>query len=66
MNNSEPIAFSCRCGATYKIVTIDSPGAAHRGKVACLRCDALFPAGDERVFFKYILAGPPGSKGKRC
>jgi predicted Zn finger-like uncharacterized protein len=66
MDNSEPIPLSCpSCGAKYKIVTIDSPAEAPYSKVACLRCDALFPAGDGRVFFKYILIGPPRRKQKQ-
>lgn len=56
MNNSEPILFSCpSCGAKYKIVTIDSPGSWYHGKVACSKCNALFPAGDESLLFKYMV-----------
>jgi len=65
-DNSEPILYSCpSCRAKYKIVTIDSPGNWHHGKIACLECNALFPAGDERVLFKYILMWPPSSERKR-
>jgi predicted Zn finger-like uncharacterized protein len=64
--DSEPITYSCpSCGAKYRIVAIDSPGGGRHGKVTCLSCDALFPAGDERGFFKYILVGRPNSNGKR-
>ena len=66
MNNSEPILFSCpSCGAKYNILAIDSPGHWYRGKVACLKCNALFPAGDECVLFKYTLMWPPSSQRKR-
>jgi predicted Zn finger-like uncharacterized protein len=65
MHRPEPIIFSCpSCGAKYKIVTIDSPGSWYHGKVACSKCNTLFPAGDEHMLFKYVLVWPPGS-GRR-
>jgi predicted Zn finger-like uncharacterized protein len=67
MHCSEPILFSCpSCGAKYKIATIDSPGSWYHGKVACSRCNTLFPAGDEHMLFKYVLVWPPGSERKRA
>jgi len=66
MNNAEPISFSCpSCGSEYKMVSIQSAGESYRGNVACLRCDAVFPAGDEDVFFKYILVRPLSGKRKK-
>jgi hypothetical protein len=32
------------------------------GKIQCLNCDALFPAGEGRVAFKYFLVGRPRRK----
>ena len=66
MNKSELILFSCpSCRAKYKIVAIDCLGSWHHGKVTCLKCNALFPAGDERVVFKYTLVWPPSGEIKR-
>ena len=63
MRKSEPISFSCpSCHAEYRIVTIDAPSGEEHGQVACLKCDALFPAGEGRVFFKYFLLGRPKKK----
>jgi hypothetical protein len=56
MRNSEAIPFNCpSCEAEYKIVRIESPSDAQYRKIFCLRCDALFPAGDEGGFYKYFL-----------
>jgi hypothetical protein len=55
-DKSEPTAFSCPgCEAEYRIVAIEGPSDAQRDKIGCLRCDALFPAREGPVFFKYIL-----------
>jgi len=63
-NQSEPVAFTCpSCEAEYKIVAIEGPSDAQRNKIGCLRCDALFPAGEGRVFYKYLLVG--SGKAKR-
>ena len=57
MRKSEPIPFSCpSCKAEYKIVTIDVCDV-QQGKIRCLKCDALLPAGEGRVAFKYFLVG---------
>ena len=57
MRKSEPIPFTCpACEAEYKIVTIEACDV-QQGKVHCLNCDALFPAGEGRVAFKYFLVG---------
>jgi hypothetical protein len=66
MSKSEPIDFSCPgCEAGYKVVTIEAPSDALYGKIACLKCDALFPAGEGRVFFKYLLVGRPSGRASR-
>lgn len=58
MRKSEPIPFNCpRCDAEYRIVKIEAPRDEQHGKIACLRCHALFPAGEGRVYFKYFLVG---------
>ena len=58
MSKLEPIDFSCPgCEAEYKVVTIDAPSDAVHGAIACLKCDAQFPAGEGRAFFKYFLVG---------
>jgi hypothetical protein len=63
MSKSEPNDFSCPgCEAEYKVVTIDAPSDALHGKIACLKCNALFPAGEGRVFFKYFLVGRPSGR----
>jgi hypothetical protein len=65
MSKSEPIRFNCpSCEAEYKIVTIEAPSNTVHIKISCLRCDALFPSGDEAVFYKYFLVGgrPRGRK----
>jgi predicted Zn finger-like uncharacterized protein len=63
MRKSETISFNCpSCEAEYRIVTIEAPPDEEHGKVACLRCDALFPAGEGRVYFKYFLVGRPRRK----
>jgi hypothetical protein len=56
MSYSEPIPFTCpACESEYKIVTIEVCDVP-QGKIRCLECDALFPASEERVAFKYFLA----------
>jgi len=45
MSKSEPILCPS-CEAEYKVVTIDVCDV-QRGKIPCLQCDALFPAGDD-------------------
>jgi predicted Zn finger-like uncharacterized protein len=63
MHSSDPMPFSCPCcGAKYKIIAIDSPGSWYHGKVSCSKCNALFPAGDERVLFQYVLMWPPSRR----
>ena len=53
----EPIPFNCpSCKAEYKIVSIEACDV-QQGKVRCLKCDTLFPAGEGRVAFKYFLVG---------
>jgi predicted Zn finger-like uncharacterized protein len=62
MSMSEPIAFTCpACEAEYKIVTIEALDV-QQGKVRCLKCDALFPAAEGRVAFKYFLVPRPRRK----
>ena len=66
MSKSEPNDFSCPgCEAEYKVVTIDAPSDAVHGTIACLKCDAKFPAGEGRVFFKYFLVGRPSGRSSR-
>jgi len=61
---SEPIPFTCpACEAEYKIVTIEVCDL-QQGKIRCLKCDALFPAAEGRVAFKYFLVRRP-TGGKR-
>ena len=63
MSKSEPIRFRCPyCKAEYRIVRIEAPHDEPHGKIACLRCDALLPAGEGRVYFKYFLVGAPRRK----
>jgi len=55
MSESEPIPFRCPgCEAEYKLVTIETCEGV-QGKIRCLKCDAMFPAGEGRVAFKYFL-----------
>jgi hypothetical protein len=62
MSQSEPIPFRCpSCEAEYKIITIEACDVV-RGKIRCLKCDALFPAGEGRVAFKYFLVGRPSGR----
>ena len=66
MSKSAPILFSCPCcEAEYQIISIEAPCDVPQGKIACLKCDALFPAGEGRVFFKYFLAGRPGGRPRK-
>jgi hypothetical protein len=66
MSKSGTIAFTCPCcEAEYWIVTIEAPGDVTHGKVACLKCDALFPAGEGGLFFKYLLVARPNKPAKR-
>jgi hypothetical protein len=56
---SEPFAFICpSCEAQYNVVMFGAPSNGHHRKIGCLRCDALFPAGEGNVFLKYILMAP--------
>jgi predicted Zn finger-like uncharacterized protein len=65
MSQPEPIPFRCpSCEAEYKIVTIEACDAV-RGKIRCLKCDALFPAGEGRVAFKYFLVGRRSERNKK-
>jgi transcription elongation factor Elf1 len=62
MSKSEPTPFSCpSCEAEYKIVAIEVCDE-QQGKISCLRCDALFPAGEGRVAFKYFLVKRPSGR----
>src|SRR5262249_22545503 len=66
MSKSEIIIFNCpRCEAEYRIVSIEAPCYIPPGKIACLKCDALFPAGEGRIFFKYFLVGRPSGRPRR-
>jgi hypothetical protein len=54
-----PFAFICpSCEAEYKVVTFGASSNIHHRKIGCLRCDALFPAGEGTVSLKYILMAP--------
>ena len=65
MSQSEPIPFRCPgCEAEYKLVTIEICESV-QGKLRCLNCDAMFPAGEGRVAFKYFLEGRPGGRNRR-
>jgi len=60
MSKSEPPRFSCPgCGAKYHVVTVDAPADTQEGKVACLKCGALFPDSDMRSSVRYFLVGRP-------
>ena len=62
MSKSEPILFTCPiCEAEYKIVTIELCDV-QQGKIPCLKCDALFPAGEGHIAFKYFLVRRPKRK----
>ena len=62
MRQSKPIPFNCPgCEAEYKVVMIEVCDDVD-GKIRCLKCDALFPAGEGRVVFKYFLVGQPGGR----
>jgi predicted Zn finger-like uncharacterized protein len=66
---SEPILFSCpSCRAKYKIVTIDSPGNRHHGRVACMKCNALFLLATSVSSSNTFLCGRLAAKynGARC
>ena len=55
-NQPEPINFDCpNCGAKYIVVTPDDANGVQRSKFACVKCDALFPAGEGQVSLEYIL-----------
>jgi hypothetical protein len=63
--SKKPIPFSCpSCDAEYKIVAIDVCDV-QQGNIRCLRCDALFPAGEGRVAFKYFLVGRSRGQNSR-
>ena len=56
LDKSEPIAFDCpSCGAKYIIVTTDVANSVQRRKLDCVKCAALFPAGEGQVSLEYIL-----------
>ena len=62
MSQSKPIPFHCpSCEAEYKIVTIEACDVVD-GSIRCLRCDALFPAGEGHLAFKYFLVRRPRRK----
>jgi hypothetical protein len=62
MSQSEPVPFRCpSCEAEYKIVTVETDDVV-QGKIRCLKCDALFPAGEGRVAFKYFLLRRPSRR----
>jgi hypothetical protein len=64
-NESEPFAFTCpSCEAEYKVVTVGARTDMPHRKTGCLRCDALFPAGEGNVFLKYILMAPRRGKAR--
>jgi predicted Zn finger-like uncharacterized protein len=66
MSKSQTIIFNCpSCEAEYRIVSIEAPSDVMHGKIACLKCDALFPAGEGRVFFKYFLVGRPSGRSSK-
>lgn len=55
-SKSEPFTFICpSCEANYKVVTFGAPSSTRRRRIGCLRCDALFPAGEGNIFLKYNL-----------
>ena len=55
-NKPEPITFDCpSCGTQYIIVTTDVARSVRQSKFACLKCDALLPAGEGQVSLEYIL-----------
>jgi transcription elongation factor Elf1 len=61
-SKSKPIPFTCpACEAEYKIVAIEVRDV-QQGRIACLNCDALFPAGEGRVAFKYFLVRRPSGR----
>jgi hypothetical protein len=65
MSQSEPIPFRCPgCEAEYKIVTVEVCDV-QQGEVHCLKCDAMFPAGEGRIAFKYFLVGRPSGRNRR-
>jgi hypothetical protein len=52
----ESITFDCpNCGAKYIVVTPDDANGVQHSKFACVKCDALFPAGEGQVSLEYIL-----------
>jgi hypothetical protein len=56
---SNAFTFICpSCQAEYQVVTVAAPSDMHHRKTGCLRCDALFPAGEGNVFLRYILMTP--------
>jgi len=64
-SKSEPFTFICpSCEAEYQVVTVGAPSEMHHRKIGCLRCEALFPAGDGNVFLKYILMVPRRGKAR--
>jgi len=62
MSKSEPIPFICpACETEYKIVTIEVRDV-QQGRIHCLNCDALFPAGEGHVAFEYFLVKRPSGR----
>ena len=65
MSKSEPISFICpACESEYKIVTIEVCDVP-QGKIRCLKCDALFPASEGRVAFKYFLVKRSSGRNRK-
>ncbi|MGN6749972.1 MAG: hypothetical protein ACTHJS_15400 [Xanthobacteraceae bacterium] len=61
-DKSEPIPFGCpSCGAKYIIVTVQVPKDGQHNKFGCVKCDALFPAGEGRVSLEYVLVQQTGA-----
>jgi predicted Zn finger-like uncharacterized protein len=59
MSKSQPFSFVCpSCEAKYNVVTFEAPSNMRRRRIRCLRCDALFPAGEGNIFLKYNLMAP--------
>jgi hypothetical protein len=62
MSQSQPIPFRCPgCEAEYQIVEIETCEVV-QGKIRCLKCDALFPAVEGSVAFKYFLVRGPSRR----
>jgi hypothetical protein len=58
-SKSERFAFVCpSCEAEYEVITLSARSHMRNRRNGCLRCDALFPAGEGNVSLKYILSEP--------